>query len=84
MLKDVSVENKEGIAILTLNRPDVLNAFSYEMRESLAIAFEDFAKNDEVRAVVITGAGRAFSAGGDIKGWADLIPLVSFSYYLSN
>ena len=73
MLKDILLEKREGIAVLTLNRPDVLNAFSYEMRESLAIAFEDFAKDDEVRAVVITGAGRAFSAGGDIKGWADLM-----------
>ena len=72
MLKDILLERKGNIAIVTLNRPEVLNAFSIEMREGLAITFENLAKDASVRAVVITGAGRAFSAGGDIKGWGDL------------
>lgn len=72
MLKDLLLEKKGNIAIVTLNRPDVLNAFSIEMREGLAITFESFARDDDVRSVVITGAGRAFSTGGDIKGWGDL------------
>ncbi len=72
MYKDLLLEKKGNIAIITLNRPDVLNAFSVEMREGLGVIFEDFERDDDVRAVVITGAGRAFSAGGDIKGWGDL------------
>ena len=72
MLKDILLERKGNIAIVTLNRPEVLNAFSIEMREGLAITFENLAKDADARAVVVTGAGRAFSAGGDIKGWGDL------------
>ncbi|MDY7034383.1 MAG: enoyl-CoA hydratase [Thermodesulfobacteriota bacterium] len=72
MEKEILLEKKESVALITLNRPEVLNAFSFEMREGLAVTFESLAEDDDVRAVVITGAGRAFSAGGDIKGWGDL------------
>ena len=72
MPKDILLEKKGNVAIVTLNRPEVMNAFSVEMREGLAITFDDLARDDDVRAVVITGAGKAFSAGGDIKGWGDL------------
>lgn len=72
MPKDILLEERGNIAVVTLNRPEVLNAFSIEMRERLAVTFENFAKDDNLRAIVITGAGRAFSAGGDIKGWEDL------------
>jgi 2-(1,2-epoxy-1,2-dihydrophenyl)acetyl-CoA isomerase len=72
MLKDILLEKRGNIAVVTLNRPEVLNAFSIEMREGLAVTFENFARDDDVRVIVITGAGRAFSAGGDIKGWGDL------------
>ena len=70
--KDIILDKQEGIAKITLNRPDAMNAFSLEMREEVGTAFESFASDDEVRAVVLTGAGRAFCAGGDIKGWGDL------------
>jgi len=72
MLKEILLERRGFVAIVTLNRPEVLNAFSFEMREGLAETIENLAKEDDVRAVVITGAGGAFSAGGDIKGWKDL------------
>jgi len=71
MYRDILLEKKGNIAILTLNRPEVLNAFSVEMRQDIGTAFYDLAKDDAVRAVVVTGAGRAFSAGGDIKTWGD-------------
>jgi len=71
-MEGILVEKKGSIGIVTLNRPELLNAFSIEMREGLALTFEGFAEDGEVRAVVITGAGRAFSAGGDIKGMKDL------------
>lgn len=61
----------EGIAWITLNRPDSLNAMSGEMMRGLAEALEKCSSDDDVRAVVLTGAGeRAFCAGGDVKGMA--------------
>jgi 1,4-dihydroxy-2-naphthoyl-CoA synthase len=50
----------EGVAAITLNRPEVLNAFSREMLESLGEAIERAAQDATVRAVVLTGAGRVF------------------------
>lgn len=56
-----------GIAWLTLNRPDRLNAFSPTMLQSLSEALQRLGANAEVGAIVITGAGRGFCAGGDVK-----------------
>lgn len=58
------------VTILTLNRPEKLNAFAGSMREELAAALDLLAKRDETRAVVLTGAGRAFCAGGDVEAMA--------------
>jgi enoyl-CoA hydratase/carnithine racemase len=58
-------------ATVTLNRPDVLNAFDFRMLRELARAFEDASWDDEIRAVVVTGAGRAFCVGADLKSWGD-------------
>src|SRR5438552_13650620 len=55
-----------GIALLTMNRPDKLNALNSELATALNQAFERIGKNDSVRVVVLTGAGRAFCAGGDL------------------
>src|SRR5690349_24063966 len=55
-----------GVARLTLNRPDVLNSFNRAMARELRDAFGSIATNDEVRAVLLTGAGRAFCAGQDL------------------
>lgn len=60
----------DGVALITLNRPDRLNAMSAEMLAQLAAAFSDAAEDDAVRCVALTGAGRAFSAGGDVKEMA--------------
>ena len=54
---------KDNILTITLNRPDELNAFTIEMAEELIDAFDRASKDDEVRAVVVTGAGRGFCAG---------------------
>lgn len=56
-----------GIARLTLNRPERLNAFTQEMQATMREAFARFAHDPEVRVIVITGAGRAFCAGGDVQ-----------------
>jgi enoyl-CoA hydratase/carnithine racemase len=57
-------------ATITLNRPEVLNAFDFRMLRELARACEDASWDDEIRAVVVTGAGRAFCVGADLKSWA--------------
>ena len=56
-----------GVLTLTLNRPDALNAFTIEMKEALLAALKDAARDKSVRVIVLTGAGRAFSAGQDLK-----------------
>lgn len=62
----VSSERRGAVALLTLNRPDALNALSRGLLESLASAIDGLAGDPAVRAVVVTGAGRAFAAGADI------------------
>ena len=60
-------EVNDGVASITLNRPDVLNAFDSAMRSQLRQAFEQVRDDDAVRAVILTGAGRGFSAGQDLR-----------------
>jgi len=59
-----SIEN--GVALLVMNRPEKLNSLNNELASALNQAFERIGKNDAVRVVVVTGAGRAFCAGGDL------------------
>ena len=61
------VERSEGIATLTLNRPAVLNALSRELRAAITHAFEELKEDAETGVVILTGAGRAFCAGVDLK-----------------
>jgi enoyl-CoA hydratase len=63
----LKVEKQDGIALVTLNRPEALNAVNQKMHLELSTIFEDLGKDEEVKVVVLTGAGRAFSSGGDIK-----------------
>ena len=69
--QDIIYTKEEGIATITLNRPDRMNAFSPAMSESIHEAMEDAAKDDKVRVLVITGKGRAFCSGGDVKAMAE-------------
>src|SRR5687768_1785255 len=68
MPEDVLIcETRDGIAFVTLNRPDTHNALNQDLRRRVAETFGTIASDDEVRAVVVSGAGdRAFSAGADI------------------
>ena len=65
--KHIRFEFSDGVAVITLNRPDQLNAFSGTMGEELGKAYERCDVDDGVRAVVLTGAGRAFCAGADMR-----------------
>lgn len=58
---------QDGVAVVTLNRPDAMNAFSAELRLALGQAFRDLQANPAVRVAIVTGAGRAFCAGMDLK-----------------
>ena len=68
--KDIIYTKEEGIATITLNRPDRRNAFSPEMSESVRMALDDADKDRKVRVLVITGTGRAFCSGADVKAMA--------------
>ncbi len=65
--EDIVLDKKDGIATITLNRPQVLNALNVRMLSELLTAFDDIEKDDSIGAVVIIGVGRAFSAGMDLR-----------------
>ena len=67
----VTVETADGVAVVTLNRPEQLNAFTGGMGEGLGHAYAACDADDAVRAVVVTGAGRAFCAGADMEPAGD-------------
>ena len=60
------------IAVLRLNRPDTFNAWNQQMRSELRDAVNDLVSDDQLRVVVVTGTGRAFSAGEDVRGMKSL------------
>src|SRR5438105_13401334 len=64
----VAFEVQSGIATLTFNRPDKRNAMNDDMRSQFIAALESIAADNAIRALVLTGAGKAFCAGGDIAG----------------
>jgi len=59
---------QQSIAVVTLNRPERMNAINAELQEELGDALDDIGQDDEIRAMVLTGAGRAFCAGADVGG----------------
>lgn len=58
---------EDGVALITLNRPDALNAFNNQLMDELSAALERFESDDDVGCIVITGSKKAFAAGADIK-----------------
>jgi 2-(1,2-epoxy-1,2-dihydrophenyl)acetyl-CoA isomerase len=70
MTDDVLIDKQDGIAKITLNRPESLNAMGGALMPMLAQYLSDVSSDRGVRCVVLTGAGRAFCAGGDVKGMA--------------
>src|SRR4051794_17833472 len=74
MTETVQVDAQNGVRIIRLNRPERLNAMVDELLEGLLAALEEAASDDDVRVVVLTGAGRAFCAGGDLAAIDDFRP----------
>ena len=73
-MTELTYEKRDGIAILTFNRPDKKNALTPEMMVRLAEAWRDFRDDDSARVAILTGAGDTFTAGADL---ARLIPLLT-------
>ncbi len=69
-MSDLLEKVENGVATLTMNRPESLNALSGEMMEQMSEAVPRLAEDPEVKVIVLTGAGRGFCAGGDVKGMA--------------
>jgi enoyl-CoA hydratase len=77
----VDVEIDEGIAVVTMNRPQALNAFNTEQLDLLGAAFHTLGRDRAVRVVILTGAGdRAFAAGADIKEMVHLTPAEGLAF----
>jgi len=65
MYKTILIEKKNGLAILTLNRPEKLNAIDLQVKREISQALSELEADNDVRVVIMTGAGRAFSSGHD-------------------
>ena len=68
--EQIACERDGALMIVTLNRPDKLNAYTGQMGAEITDAFERADRDDDIRAVIVTGAGRAFCAGADVSGGA--------------
>src|SRR5215210_5930833 len=73
MYENIKVGYEAGVATITLDRPQKLNAFAGHMRRDLAEALERMASAQDVRVVIVTGAGRGFCAGADVAYMAELM-----------
>ncbi|HBF52692.1 MAG TPA: enoyl-CoA hydratase, partial [Afipia sp.] len=65
--QQIKYEVQDHILTITLNRPDKMNAFTHVMMDELIAAFDAADADDDVRAIIVTGAGRAFCAGADLS-----------------
>lgn len=72
-MSDLLLSQQDGVATLTMNRPEARNALSNEMRAELSRVLHDVEHDNSVRCVVLKGAGEHFMAGGDVKGMADSV-----------
>lgn len=67
MYETITYDKNDAVALISLNRPKVLNSFNGQMHEEIREAFDAAAEDDEVRAIVLRGEGRGFSAGADLS-----------------
>ena len=74
MTESVLLKREGSLALLTLNRPEALNALDHSMSEALVQHTADLARDASVRCVIVRGAGRHFMAGGDLRSFARMLP----------
>jgi 2-(1,2-epoxy-1,2-dihydrophenyl)acetyl-CoA isomerase len=67
-MDELTVERKGNVEVITLNRPEVMNALTYDMVQGLGNLFEAAQADDDIRSILLTGAGKAFSTGADLTG----------------
>ena len=77
----IQIDNEENIRIISLNRPEKLNAITLKMATELNIAIKEAAKDADVKCLIITGKGRAFSSGGDVNEMGDYLPKAGDLFY---
>jgi enoyl-CoA hydratase/carnithine racemase len=70
--RSIEIDIDGPIAIMTVSRPDRLNALDLDMLKALGAACDEVETNADIRVAIITGDGKAFSAGGDIKAWGGM------------
>ena len=70
----IILDKKEGIATLTFNRPDAMNALNNQTRSEFRSAIADLEADDEIKVLILTGSGKAFVAGSDIKEFNQTTP----------
>lgn len=75
----VKLQITEGLGVITLNRPEAMNAFTPQMGQEVAACFDETDKDPSVRAVIFTGEGRAFCAGADLSAGAEAFALLQQS-----
>ena len=73
-MSDLLIEDRGGVRILTMNRPDKRNALNHALTQALLAALHDTESNEDVRSIVLTGSGSAFCAGADLTEFKDLTP----------
>jgi enoyl-CoA hydratase len=78
---NILVEQDGGVAVITLNRPKVLNALNGDTMNELADALDSFERDDAVRCTVLTGNDRAFAAGADVGEMAKAVPVDMLTGY---
>ena len=78
---NILIDNKDSIRIISLNRPEKLNAITLEMATELNNAIQDAANDTAVKCLVITGKGRAFSSGGDVDEMGEYLPKAGDLFY---
>ena len=71
-LNVLKIDDTNGVRLLTLDRPDALNAFNTPLYDACAAAFHEASARDDIACVVLTGTGRAFSAGQDLGEWSSI------------
>ena len=67
---DIIFTKEDGIAIITLNRPETLNSWGGTMAAEAAAAIDDVSQDEALRVLIITGAGKGFTSGADVRGLA--------------
>ena len=84
----ITYDKDQGIALITLNRPDKLNAVNMKMRDELIAVLKDAGDDQQIRVVILTGGNKVFCAGADIKDppfstqfWDKISPKRTYSYY---